>query len=61
MTWDWAAHTDTWSDEQRQEYQRAYAAGEPVVWPHEGHDPGECDHCDTLRALQAVADADGTM
>lgn len=34
----------------RDEYQRAYAAGEAIVWPVLEHEQGECDVCDVLRA-----------
>lgn len=42
-----------WSAERREKWKRAYNAGEPVQLPTEDHEPGECDHCDTLRDLMA--------
>jgi hypothetical protein len=49
-------YSPEWTEVEREEWKRAYAAGEPVLLPHPGHDEGECAHCDVLRALMYEVD-----
>lgn len=46
----------SWSAKTREEYKRAYLAGEPIQQPLLEHEDGTCQHCDLLRELQREAD-----
>lgn len=57
---EWDKHASEWTSQAVAEWKRAYAADEPVPHPYPEHEPGECDHCDLLRAWMAEIDgADG--
>lgn len=47
-----------WTPEERERWMADYAAGRPVLLPHQEHDEGECDHCDLLRRWMREVDDD---
>jgi hypothetical protein len=53
-----SAWPDEWTLAEREEYKRAYLAGEPVLMAMAYHEEGECAFCDTLRELIREANAE---
>jgi hypothetical protein len=51
-----SAYPENWTAVEREEYKAAYLAGDAVVTPMPEHDEGECEFCDTLRALRREAE-----
>jgi hypothetical protein len=51
-----SAYPESWTAAEREEYKAAYLADKPVATPFPEHDEGECEFCDTLRALRREAD-----
>lgn len=45
-----------WTAAERERWLEDYAAGRPVLLPHEEHDDGECSHCDLLRSMICQAE-----
>lgn len=50
-------YAPNWTAAERERWMADYAAGRPVLLPHEEHD-GECDHCDLLRAMMRESDGE---
>lgn len=46
-----SAWPDSWTLAEREEYKRAYLAGEPVLLTTDRHAEGTCTICDILREL----------
>lgn len=53
-----SAWPDEWTAEEREEYKRAYLAGEPVLMALAEHEEDSCPTCDTLRELIRDAQAE---
>jgi hypothetical protein len=50
------AYPENWSAERREDYKKAWLAGEPVVQPTAEHEGDACGYCRELRKLQREAE-----